>query len=350
MSENVFLLWVRNLFFLVIGLSLSNGAAFADDGLVKLLVGHLPMTGHAKLFIAKEQGLFKAEGLDVELIPYSNSVDGLAALKAKKLDIGVFGTVAPLVYMAAGVEIRIIGGIMGEDAYLVALPEKAAAIKNPADLRGLNVATVRLSSGDTVLRNALQQAGLSWKTDLNITELSNPEAVLRAVEMKQADAGLVWGPYDLTATRRGMISVLATADLLPGHPSCHIVVTADSYAAKEQLWPGFMRAVLLAERFAQDPENREKVIMDISKYVELDTIRIEQGFFHGRLEQASDPNIEGVRKIWSIMLESELISSDLDPAQFIITDPYQKALESLIRNDPDTTYWRGDDELFRARN
>lgn len=331
-------------------LLLASCAAFAAGNSVKLLVGHLPVTGHAKLFVAKERGFFEAEGLDVELIPYSNSADGLAAVKASKLDVGVFGTVAPLVYMAAGIDVRIIGGIMGEDAYLIALPEKAATIGTPADLRGMTVATVRLSSGNAVLRGALRQAGLSWKSDLDLTELSSPEAVMRAVEMGQADAGLIWGPHDLTAVERGMELVMATADLFPGHPCCRIVVMADRFAAKKEVWRGFLRAILLAERFTQSPENREQTISDISKYIDLGRTHIEKSFFHGRLDQASDPNTEGVRKIWNIMRDSEFIVSDLDPGEFVIASPYHEALESLMGMEPDSPYWSRDEALFLGRN
>ncbi|MDR1646895.1 MAG: ABC transporter substrate-binding protein, partial [Zoogloeaceae bacterium] len=77
-----------------------------------LKVGYLPVTGHAKFFVAQEYGLFKAEGLDVELIEFQNSADGLNALISGKLDIAPFGTTAPLVHLAKGTKIRIIGGIM----------------------------------------------------------------------------------------------------------------------------------------------------------------------------------------------------------------------------------------------
>lgn len=326
------------------------GAAFSADHPVKLLVGHLQVTGHAKLFIAKERGFFKEEGIDVELIAYSNSADGLAALRWNMLDVGVFGTVAPLVYIAAGTDIRIIGGIMGEDAYLVALPEKAEAINTISDLRGMNVATVRLSSGDAVLRGALDKAGLSWKSDLVITELSNPDAVLRAVEMRQADAGMIWGPFDMAATEKGMVIVMPTADLFPGHPCCRLVVTRERFDANRHIWPGFLRAIIKAERFASLPANHRQTIADIAKYVDLDDAHIEQGYFHGRLEQTSDPNVSGVLAIWRLMLESELIDSRLDPRDFIVSAPYREAFESLIKREPEEPYWRRVQTVFENRD
>ena len=93
---------------LAVAMQIAGVALAADTNLVSLKIGYLPVTGHAKFFIAKEEGLFKAEGLDVELVEFANSADGLAALRAGKLDLGAFGTTAPLVHIAKGADIRII--------------------------------------------------------------------------------------------------------------------------------------------------------------------------------------------------------------------------------------------------
>jgi ABC-type nitrate/sulfonate/bicarbonate transport system substrate-binding protein len=105
-------------------LALATGLGNAAAETLK--VGYLPVTGHAKFFVAKEQGLFAREGLDVELIEFQNSADGLNAVVAGKLDIGAFGTTAPVAHIAKGAKIKIIGGIMGGDAALIATPANAA--------------------------------------------------------------------------------------------------------------------------------------------------------------------------------------------------------------------------------
>ncbi|WP_323054902.1 ABC transporter substrate-binding protein [Dechloromonas sp. A34] len=176
---------------LVAALALVGGlsSALADP----LKVGYLPVTGHGKFFVAKEQGLFAKEGLDVELIEFQNSADGLNAVVAGKLDIGAFGTTAPVAHISKGAKLKIIGGIMGGDAALIATPANAGKIAGIADLKGKKIATVRMASGDAVLRGALKDKGINWKTDVQIFELKNPPAVIEAVKSGQVDAGLVWG-------------------------------------------------------------------------------------------------------------------------------------------------------------
>jgi len=83
---------------------------------VTVRVGNLLVPGQAKLFVAKELGYFAEEGLDVQLVEFTNSADGLAALRAGKLDFGAFGATAPLFHIAKDADIRIVGGIHDEDA------------------------------------------------------------------------------------------------------------------------------------------------------------------------------------------------------------------------------------------
>lgn len=329
---------------------LTGAAAVASEAGVKLLVGHLQVTGHAKLFVAKEKGFFADEGLDVEMIAYGNSSDGLAALRAGKLDVGAFGTVAPLVYVAADADVRIIGGIMGEDAFLVAKPETARLVKSVADLKDRRVATVRFSSGDAVLRGALLAAGLSLTKDLTIIELSGPAAVRRAVVRGLVDVGLVWGPHDQLAVAEGLSLVMATADLFPGHPCCRVVVTEDRFTHKSEVWPRFLRAVLRAGKFCGEPENGRELIDIIARYVDADKEMIENGYFNGRLDQTSDPSTDSVLRIWDTLLLSGMIHSEKDLTRFIEIGPYREALESLADREPGERHWQDALEVFKSRN
>lgn len=81
-------------------------------GLPKLRVGYIPEPAHGLYFVAKEKGYFKEEGVDVELFQFGSAAEGLAALKAEKLDVGTFGTTAPILFISKGSEFTFIGGMM----------------------------------------------------------------------------------------------------------------------------------------------------------------------------------------------------------------------------------------------
>jgi len=313
-----------------------------------LKVGYLPVTGHAKFFVAKEYGLFAQEGLNVELIEFQNSADGLAALRAGKLDLGAFGTTAPLVHIAKGANLRIIGGVMGEDAALVTTAANASKVRTIADLKGKKVATVRLATGDAVLRGALERAKINWKTDLQIFELKSPPAVIEAVKSGQVDAGLVWGPHDLRAEEQGLKVVIRSKSLAPGHPCCRLTVDEKSLASNAATWEHFIRAFLLAEKYTRD--HHKETIAAIAKYVKLDPALLERAYYSDNLDQASDPNVKGVSDFWATMQSSEFVDSKQSIRPYIDTTVYKKALDGLAKENPKEPYWKKLQKTFSQRD
>ena len=313
-----------------------------------LKVGYLPITGHAKFFVAKEYGLFAKEGLNVELIEFQNSADGLSALRAGKLDLGAFGTTAPLVHISKGANLRIIGGVMGEDAAIITTAANAGAIRTLKDLKGRKIATVRLATGDAVLRGALEKEGISWKKDLQIFELKSPPAVIEAVKSGQVDAGVVWGPHDLRAEEQGLKVVIRSKTLSPGHPCCRLTVDEQSLAKNPATWEHFLRAILLAEKFAHD--HHKETIAAIAKYVKLDPALLEKGYYSDNLDQSSDPNVQGISDFWATMKASEFVDSKQPIRPFIDASVYKRALDQLAKENPKEPYWKNLQKVFARRD
>jgi NitT/TauT family transport system substrate-binding protein len=334
--------------FIVLGLL--SAWTYAADAQERLRVGYLPVTGHAKVFVAKEQGFFAKEGLEVELVEFINSADGINALRAGKIDVGSFGTTAPLVHISQGADLRIIGGMMGEDAAIVTTANNAKGIRTVADLRGKKVATVRLATGDAVLRGALFKEGINWKTDLQIFELKNPPAVIEAVKSGQVDAGVIWGPFDITAEKEGLKVVIRSDKLSPGHPCCRITVTGTELKQHRDRLVKFLRAVLQAEQFAGEKKNVPATVAAITKYVKLDKTVIEKAYYHGHLDQSTDPNVKEVRNFWIIMQKSEFVKSQQDIVSFIDVTLYRAALDGLAKENPKDPYWKNLKKIFEKRN
>ena len=314
----------------------------------ELKVGYLPATGHAKFFVAKEQGFFADEGLDVQLVEFTNSADGLNAIIAGKLDIGAFGTAGPLVHVARGSQLQIIGGIMGEDAALISRADRANEIGQISDLKGLKVATVRMATGDAVLRGALHKNGLSWKKDIELFELKNPPAVIEAVKSGQVDAGVVWGPHDLRAEAQGLKVVIRSGDLEPGHTCCRLVVTSQRLKQEPQTWVSFLRAILRAEKFAS--EEHEKTIDAIAKYIKLDRQLLVDSYYSPYIDQSSDPNRKGVQSFWESMQASGFLPADGDIGESVHAELYAQALEQLAAENPKEPFWQKLKAEFQAKD
>ncbi len=315
---------------------------------VTLRIGHLPVTGHAKFFVAKEEKFFEQENLNVQLTEFANSADGLAALRAGQLDLGAFGTTAPLVHISKGADLRIIGGVMGEDAAIITTKERAADLKSIVDLKGKRVATVRLATGDAVLRGALSRAGLDWKRDLEIFEVKNPPAVIESVKSGQVDAGVVWGPHDLRAEEQGLVVVIRSKDLQPGHPCCRLTINQKDLETRRDVWQHFLRAILKAERFSKT--NQEATIRDIVKYVKIEPDLARKAFYSPFLDQSSDPNLTAIQDFWKTMKGSAFIENKGEITPFVDGSIYLAALDSLEKEEPQDAYWKALRTAYSARN
>ena len=142
----------RIAFTILFSLACATSAIAAD----KISIGYLSSTGQGKFFIAKDAGIFEKNGLDVTLVEFSNSGDGIAAVRAGKLDAGAFGSLAPLIHISQGADIRVIGGIMGGDQAVITRKENAGSVKKLSDLKGKKIATIRLGTADAIVRGVAQ--------------------------------------------------------------------------------------------------------------------------------------------------------------------------------------------------
>jgi NitT/TauT family transport system substrate-binding protein len=311
-----------------------------------LKVGYLPIGTQAKLLIAKERGFYAEEGLDVELVEFLNSPDALNAQVAHKIDVGAFGTSAPLVHIAKGADIKIVGGMTSGGSSFIAKPEVAAGIKTPADLKGKKIATVRLSTVDAILRAALKDAGLDWKKDVQIFELKNAPAVTEAVKSGQVDVGATWGPHDLRAEKDGLKILFYSHQLYPAHVCCRLTF---SRKASPEVIEKFLRAVLKAEKYAA--ENKEGTLDVLAKYVHVERAILEKDFYDPYKDNSSDPYLNGLRQFWGIMSDSGFLDTKGRKIEDAVDlQRYENALNSLVKESPKEPYWQKLLTDYRTKN
>jgi len=193
--------------------------------LKKFKVGYLASPGHVLYFVAKEKGFFEEDGLDVELFLFTNSGEGLNAISSGNVDVGSFGTAAPLTFISKGTDFVIFGGQQTEGHGIVALPQKAKELTDLNSFKGKTIATVRLATGDVIFRAALSEAGIDWKNELTINELDSPAAVLEAVKKGSVDAGIVWTPFIKLGEKQGLEIVKYSGELVKMHTCCRQVAS-----------------------------------------------------------------------------------------------------------------------------
>ncbi|MDD1761226.1 MAG: ABC transporter substrate-binding protein [Methanothrix sp.] len=315
--------------------ALVSTSALADSAAETKLIrlGYLPTTGHALTFVAKEQGFFADQDLDVELSQFPNSADGYNALTAGKLDVIAMGSTAPAVYISKGTDLKYIGGLMGEGAAAVTLADRASEFDDITAFKGKTIATVRMSTGDVVFRNAMHEAGIDWEKDVTIQELKSPSIVMDAVKTGKADVGIVWLPYQQIAETQGLKVILNSDTFSPEHPCCRFVVSTATLDSDRDSLVKFETALIQAYDYIKT--NPDESVEDVQKYVDFDKTVIADSIFSEHFNFSPDPNKKAIEEWWEMMNTIGFISSDEDIDEHIDTSIYKEALDNLIAQQPD---------------
>ena len=143
-------------------------AAFAAGGLPARAEGAPARIGYNGDFwgasiaaVASDQGIFAKHGVDADIKVFTNGPIQVQALGAGSLDFGYIGPGALWLPATGKAKIIAVNDVGFSDRVIAQV-----GIKSIADLKGKKVAIPAGTSGDMLLRLALQKAGMAM-TDLN---------------------------------------------------------------------------------------------------------------------------------------------------------------------------------------
>ncbi|TPN76746.1 ABC transporter substrate-binding protein [Mesorhizobium sp. CU2] len=93
-------------------------------------------TNHIGLFVARDKGLYRDAGLDVEILPYADT--GAGTLVANRVaDFGISGTLGVMTQRSAGADVKAVYAVVQSETGRVVFNADRAAIRSPKNLDGL---------------------------------------------------------------------------------------------------------------------------------------------------------------------------------------------------------------------
>ena len=245
-------------------------------------------------WIAKEAGLFKKHGLDLDTIFINGSVRGIQSLIAG--DLGYSGAVGPAVINAklAGADIAIIQSQMNTLPYFII---GNASIRSPEMLKG-RAAAVHIpgTSADFAMRLALAKAGVNYK-DIKAVTVGGAPARLAAVTQGQADFTVVTDGERIQGEKMGMKVIIDMAKLnVPFQFNCS--VTTRKKIREE---PDEVRRVVwtMAESIHFFKTRKEESIRIMSKYTRGLPREVLEGAHAANSEllvEDTYPTVEGLKQ------------------------------------------------------
>lgn len=190
--------------------SVSSGSASVDTKLEQtdFNLGYLNSTAHLLGFVAKEEGFFEEEGLNVTLTQFSSAAELSTGLESGKLDTAFIGSVPALTFQSQGHDLTIFGGAMTNGHGYVIKSEFTDG-KEDLDisiLKGRNVASVKNSVQDAELQILLKNAGIEigeGDDKVNIVYFDSQKDAYAALQNSSIDAASVYSPYCRLGQRSG---------------------------------------------------------------------------------------------------------------------------------------------------
>ena len=162
-------------------------------------IGHLNSTAHLLAFVAKEEGFFEEEGLNVTITQFSSAAELVNGIESDKLDLAFIGSVPTLTFQSQGHDISIFGGAMTNGHGYVIKSEFTDKDEAGVEvLKGRNVASVKNSVQDAELQILLKNAHISigeGEDEVNIVYFDSQKDAYAALLNDSIDAASAYSPY-----------------------------------------------------------------------------------------------------------------------------------------------------------
>jgi len=203
---------ISSLGVLVLGLMLLPlmDAPMAQAETVK--IAHSTWVGYGPLYIARDKGIFKRNGVDVDLIVMEDPKERFPTLMADKIQMIASTVDTALLYLKKPNDFQYVVAIddsNGGDG-IVAIND----IKSIADLKGRKVAVNEGSVSEFYLNVLLAKAGLKEK-DLNTVNMTAGDAG-GAFVAKRVDAAVTWEPWLTKGKSTDFGHLLVDSSTTPG--------------------------------------------------------------------------------------------------------------------------------------
>src|SRR5690349_402914 len=185
----------------LLGFLMAPSSAESDD---TVRIGIISTTfGYAPVFVAREKGFFKREGLYPEIVVISRNEQIVQALIADSLQ---FGNVPPnllaVLKQQGSSDIKLIAGSFNGTTYsLIAQPK----YRRMEDLKGgTRLAMSGITSAAAVMmKQILKERGVIYPRDYSLLSIGGSTTQWTALQSGQVDAALLAEPLSVIAVEQG---------------------------------------------------------------------------------------------------------------------------------------------------
>ncbi|MGW3098250.1 ABC transporter substrate-binding protein [Streptomyces sp. NPDC001102] len=301
---------------LLAGCGDGGGSGSAEDGgLAEIRVAELPLTDSAALYLARDRGLFKKEGLSVRIQPVQQSIQALPALSKGQVD--VIASANYVTFLQADeqgtLDLRILAeGVRTAPHMMDVLVPRDSGIRSVADLAGKKVAVNILNNIQSLTLNAiLDRQGVGRPV---YRQIAFPQ-MGPALERNQVDAVHAVEPFDSAIQGQLKATVLLDGATAPVRslPISGYVTTGKFATGHAKAAAAFRRAIEAASKLASaDPSAVRAELPKYTKVTADQTRTIHLPSYPATADAAQ------LRRLTVLMKEQGLLKKNIDPAALLV--------------------------------
>ncbi len=299
---------------------LAARAPAQDKKPAPLTVSYPSISGaQAVLWIARESGIFRKNGLDTDLVYVTGGPRSMAALLSGQLQ--VIGTGGNALVAAN------LGG--AKDAVLIATTYNTlvfslmtrADLKEPKDLKGKRFGVTTIGSlSDFTLRTILKRSGLDPARDVVVRAMGGYPEILAGMKSGQLDGGVFSPPSNITAQTLGFREFIDAGSTGVEFASTCYGTTRRFIRERRETVGLFIRSLAEAiHRFKTDKPYALKIIQQYTRTRDPEVLEETYRVYAIKyLPRAPYPQPNGVKAILDYFAETTLPEAKgADPENFI---------------------------------
>jgi NitT/TauT family transport system substrate-binding protein len=218
--------------------------------------------GYLPLYVAVRNGYFKDEGINATIMTVEGGGAHTNAVLTKQAFAFIGGPEHDAFAKAKGAELRAVVNVVNRgNVYLVArtglTPPTGGDIKD--FLKGKNIATGSYGgTPNSITRYILGKAGLDFKKDVTVQEITATAGIMAALKTKQADIGVLTEPMLTAGIREGLWGepFYNVPKELGPYAYSTLNVRKESIDKDPELVRGFVRAVARGLKFTHDNHDK----------------------------------------------------------------------------------------------
>jgi ABC-type nitrate/sulfonate/bicarbonate transport system substrate-binding protein len=258
------------------------------------------------MWVARERGLFRKHGLEMQYVVISRSPLAVAALIAGEIDAAIIGPGHLISAGSTGADLIGVANFFQKlDYRLNARPE----IKKPEDLRGKRIAISGPGSTSHLVTLLALQGLNTDAAQAKITLLTIPGTEMNrrlAMESGGVEATALRGAIGDLYGAKGFNVLYNFKTTGVTLPQTVLVTTRRTAATKPQVIDAYLKAMIEGIAVTVDPANKDGVVRTIATNLRLSNPADAEEAYHtvvGAVERVPYSNLENMKRLHQLLIQ-----------------------------------------------